>query len=91
MKQHSLEDLQDQYATFRRRAEPGAKSLDFLMGIISKAEAWEAGHLDGSGKAEALGELLVDLCCLAQSEQLDLAHHARQAFRRMQDEYERGQ
>jgi hypothetical protein len=37
-----------------------------------------------------LGEMLIDLCCLAAKERLDLAHHARQAFLRMQQDDEAG-
>jgi NTP pyrophosphatase (non-canonical NTP hydrolase) len=90
-REQSLETMQAQYADFRRRAEPGLTKEDILVGILSKAEAWEAGHLDATARAEALGELLIDLCCLAEKGSLDLAHHARQAFKRMQAEYERDQ
>lgn len=91
MRAHSLEDLQDQYSTYRRRAEPGLTRDDIVAAMAVAIESLETGIHHGRTVEEWLGELLIDLCCLAQVESLDLAHHARQAFRRMQQEYEASQ
>lgn len=86
-----LETLQARYADFRRRAEPGLVYPDIVSRLSRAAETLE---LIDSGNVEmgvVLGDMLIDLCCLAEKERLDLAHHARQAFRRLQQEYEAGQ
>jgi hypothetical protein len=90
---HTLETLQAQYADFCRRAEPGLTQSDLcarLHGAIEHLEAFPDA-LKGASQSMLLGEMLIDLCCLAEQERLDLAHHARQAFKAMQAEYEANQ
>jgi len=90
MRPHTLEDLQEKYSTFRRRAEPGCGPADFLAGIINTGVDYERGGPDFD-KGGALGTLLIELCCLAQAERLDLAHHARQVYEAMKRDYEAGE
>jgi hypothetical protein len=92
-REHNLETLQAQYADFRRRAEPGLRRADIIARLHSAIEHLEAfpDALQGTQQGMLLGELLIDLCCLAEQEHLDLAHHARQAFRAMQADYEANQ
>lgn len=84
-REHTLETLQDRYATFRRRAAPGLTRDDLCASIDRANRALETDpHAD---RGALLGELLIDLCCLAQIEHRDLAFHGKRAFKRMQDEY----
>jgi hypothetical protein len=87
-REQSLETLQAQYADFRRRAEPGLTQSDLYARLDRAVNVLEIVGAEDTGAV--LGELLIDLCCLAEKERLDLAHHARQAFRRMQQDYEAG-
>lgn len=89
-REKTLEALQEQFATFRRRAEPGLTRGDILTRLHNAVD-WLELHDPGNPDEELIGDMLIDLCCLAQREGLDLAHHGRQAFRRMQQEYEAGQ
>lgn len=81
-----LESLQEKVSTFRLRAEPGITVADLLARLQQATVA-----LEGPGKYHAeqlLGEMLIDLLCLARKERLDLAFHAKRAFARMQRGYE---
>lgn len=89
VREQGLETLQAQYADFRRRAEPGLTRGDILTNLERAIVGLERGGDAPIGGD--LGDMLIDLCCLAEKESLDLAHHARQAFRAMQAEYEAGQ
>jgi hypothetical protein len=88
-REHNLETLQAQYADFRRRAEPGLTQSDLYARLDRAVNVLEIGRTGDTGAL--LGEMLIDLCCLAAQERLDLAHHARQAFKAMQAEYEANQ
>jgi hypothetical protein len=87
-REQNLETLQAQYADFRRRAEPGLTRSDLYARLDRAVNALEIERAGDTGAV--LGEMLIDLCCLAAQERLDLAHHARQAFRRMREDYEAG-
>jgi hypothetical protein len=88
-REQNLETLQAQYADFRRRAEPGLTHSDLYARLDRAVNALEIVRAGDTGAI--LGEMLIDLCCLAAKEQLDLAHHARRAFLQMQRDYEAGQ
>jgi hypothetical protein len=88
-REHNLETLQAQYADFRRRAEPGLTQSDLYARLDRAVNVLEIVGAEDTGAV--LGEMLIDLCCLAAQERLDLAHHARQAFKAMQAEYEANQ
>jgi hypothetical protein len=87
-REQSLETLQAQYADFRRRAEPGLTQSDLYARLDLAINSLEIVRAEDTGAV--LGEMLIDLCCLAAKERLDLAHHARQAFLRMQQDDEAG-
>lgn len=85
-REQSLETFQDQVATFRRRTQPDWRDDHSRARIANALDLWG----DNPDTGRVLGEMLIDLCCLAQAGNIDLAFHARRAFRRRQDEYEAG-
>jgi hypothetical protein len=93
MRAHSLEDLQDKYSTFRRRAFPGESAADFLavIGVAVDRLEYPERHDDPADTGAQLGGMLIALCCLAQAERLDLAHHARLVYEQMRRDYEAGE